>query len=112
MCMTMQPMTSPTGSSPTRARAAAAGAESSEVRTRCSAARRTRAAATGGRPRPSHSVMDDVRRPSAVDEAGDPVGDDRRLVLAVDLDGDRADDLQVARVLEVGGLQDARGADA
>src|SRR5438270_3627527 len=99
MCMTMQPMTSPTGSRPTFASAAAAGAESRELRTPLSAARRTRAAAAGGSPRPSHSVMDVVRRLSAVDEAGDPVGDQSRLVLAVDLDGDGADDLQVARVL-------------
>src|SRR5947209_17287890 len=38
---------------------------------------------------------------SAVDEAGHPVCDQSRLVLALDLDSDGADDLQVVGVLEV-----------
>src|SRR4051812_49455513 len=48
---------------------------------------------------------------SAVDEAGHPVRDERRLVLALDLDRDGADDLQVVAVLEVDAGEDRGCAD-
>src|SRR5690242_14949861 len=57
MCSTMQPMTSPTGGRPTPVTAVAPGTSSSDVRTPSAWKRAMRAAAAGGRPRPSHSVM-------------------------------------------------------
>src|SRR3954447_336573 len=48
---------------------------------------------------------------SAIDEAGHPVRDERRLVLALDLDRDGAHDLEVVGVLEVDAGEDRGGAD-
>ena len=55
MRWTIEPITSPAGSNPATSNPAAAGAVSNDVHAPPSAARRTRSAATGGRPRPSHS---------------------------------------------------------
>src|SRR6478672_4584949 len=56
MRWTIEPITSPTGSKPATSSPAAAGADSSDVHAPPAAARRTRSAATGGRPRPSQSA--------------------------------------------------------
>src|SRR5688500_1794251 len=52
-----------------------------------------------------------VRAGSAVDQAGDPLGDQRRLALALDLDGDGLGGLESAGVLGLDGGEHAGGAD-
>src|SRR3954451_23598024 len=57
------------------------------------------------------SVRQSPSRGSAVDEPRHPVGDERRLRLALDLDSDRAHQLDVGRVTQLRGLEHAGCAD-